>query len=325
MLILIEWSVVIKGLLFYNLSCTDSTEWMLQKVLQHGIVRGNAQADYKKAKELERKESLLAKPLHGRFFRSTKTDEQGEVIAGPRSWEWVRSGYMTKSTEAYIFAAQEQVLGTRAVRSKIYREQDEQGEVISGLCRVCGGKVETVAHLAGGCGQLMQGPGTVRHDRMGARVHWELCKKYNVKVVDRWYEHKPQATSRSEDGNVIIHWDVPWSTPAKAEVKYFRPDVVVQNIKEKFWTIIDFSIPLDHNILTKQAWKVEKYHKLARFFRTEHGVRTTIIPVVVGAFGSIPVKLPQCLDALGIPDVVGGLQKTAILGTQRILKNVLSL
>jgi hypothetical protein len=304
---------------------TDSTEWMLQKVLQHGIVRGNAQADYKKAKELERKESLLAKPLHGRFFRSTKTDEQGEVIAGPRSWEWVRSGYMTKSTEAYIFAAQEQVLGTRAVRSKIYREEGENGEVISGLCRVCGGKVETVAHLAGGCGQLMQGPGTVRHDRMGARVHWELCKKYNVKVVDRWYEHKPQATSRSEDGNVIIHWDVPWSTPAKAEVKYFRPDVVVQNIKEKFWTIIDFSIPLDHNILTKQAWKVEKYHKLARFFRTEHGVRTTIIPVVVGAFGSIPVKLPQCLDALGIPDVVGGLQKTAILGTQRILKNVLSL
>ena len=79
---------------------------------------------------------------------------------------------------------------------------------------------------------------------------------------------------------------------------YFRPDVVVQNIKEKFWTIIDFSIPLDHNIFTKQAWKVEKYHKLPRFFRTEHGVRTTIIPVVVGAFGSIPVKLPQCLDGV---------------------------
>ena len=304
---------------------TDSSEWMLQKVLEHGIVRGNAHADYKKAKELERKESLLAKPLHGRFFRSTKTDEDGEVIAGPRSWEWVRSGYMTKSTEAYIFAAQEQVLGTRAVRSKIYREEDDEGEVISGLCRVCGGKVETVAHLAGGCGPLMKGPGTVRHDRMGARVHWELCKRYNVKVVDRWYEHKPEKTSRSEDGNVIIHWDVPWSTPAKAKVYYYRPDVVVENIKEKFWTIIDFSIPLDHNIVTKQAWKAEKYHKLAQFFRTEHGVRTTIIPVVVGAFGSIPVKLPVYLNELGIPDVVGGLQKTALLGTQRILKNVLSL
>lgn len=304
---------------------TDSSEWMLQKVLEHGIVKGNAQADYKKAKEHERKESLLAKPLHGRFFRTTKEDEHGEVIAGPRSWEWVRSGYMTKSTEAYIFAAQEQALGTRAVRSKIYREKDDEGEIISGLCRVCGGKTETVAHIAGGCGQLMKGPGTVRHDRMGARVHWELCKKYNVKVVDRWYEHKPQTTSRSEDGNVIIHWDVPWTTPPKAKIWYYRPDVVIQNVKDKFWTIIDFSVPLDHNIVTKQAWKVEKYHKLAQYFRTEHGVQTTIIPVVVGAFGSIPVRLPLYLKELGIPDVVGGLQKTALLGTQRILKNVLSL
>ena len=118
---------------------TDSDEWMLQKVLEHGIVRGDAQADYKKATELKRKESLLAKPLHGRFFRTTKEDSNGEVIAGPRSWEWVRSGYMTKSTEAYLFAAQEQALGTRAVRSKIYREEDEEGGVISAMCRIIEG------------------------------------------------------------------------------------------------------------------------------------------------------------------------------------------
>ena len=79
------------------------------------------------------------------------------------------------------------------------------------------------------------------------------------------------------------------------------------------------------NYLEGKGRKWEKYHKLAQFFRTEHGVRTTIIPVVVGAFGSIPVKLPVYLNELGIPDVVGGLQKTALLGTQRILKNVLSL
>ena len=56
-----------------------------------------------------------------------------------------------------------------------------------------------------------------------------------------------------------------------------------------------------------------------------HKVKTEIIPIVVGAFGMIPKRLPQYLEQLGIPDVVGGLQKTALLGTQRILKNVLSL
>ena len=36
-------------------------------------------------------------------------------------------------------------------------------------------------------------------------------------------------------------------------------------------------------------------------------------------------NLPSFLKQLGIPDVVGGLQTSAILGTQRLLKNVLSL
>jgi methylmalonyl-CoA mutase cobalamin-binding subunit len=50
-----------------------------------------------------------------------------------------------------------------------------------------------------------------------------------------------------------------------------------------------------------------------------------IIPVVVGAFGTIPKNLPDNLSKLGIPDVVGGLQTTALLGTRRLLKNALSL
>ena len=231
---------------------------------------------------------------------------------------------MTPSTESYLFAAQEQALGTRSVRSRIYHEVGEDGEAISGLCRMCGEKMETVEHIAGGCGLLMKGPGTVRHDRMGSRVHWELCKKYGVKCSDRWYEHKPQTISVSESGDVTIYWDWVWTTPA--EVRFYRPDVVVVNRKEKIWTIVEFSVPLDHNIVTKQIWKVEKYQVLAAHFRKMHkGIQTKIIPVVVGAFGMIPERLPGYLKDLGIPDVVGGLQKTALLGTQRILKNVLSL
>ena len=107
---------------------------------------------------------------------------------------------------------------------------------------------------------------------------------------------------------------------------FYRPDVVVVDRKEKLWTIVEFSVPLDHNIVKKQFWKVEKYQGLAAHFRKiHHGIRTKIIPVVVGAFGMIPERLPGYLKDLGIPDVVGGLQKTALLGTQRILKNVLSL
>ena len=95
---------------------------------------------------------------------------------------------------------------------------------------------------------------------------------------------------------------------------YNSPHVVIENKRDNLWTIIDFSVPLDHNIVEKQQWKVEKYHKLAAEFRKmKNGkINTKIIPIVVGAFGAIPKRLPEYLKELGIPDVVGGLQKTAL-------------
>ena len=302
----------------------ESSEWMLQKVSQQGVVTGSVPAvEYKKRVEQERKDRLMAKPLHGRFFKGTKEDASGEAIAGPRSWEWVRSGYMTKSAEAYLFAAQEQALKTNSIRSRIHREVNVDGGVVSDLCRVCGEKVETVAHISGGCAVLMAGPGIVRHDKMGSRVHWELCRKYGVECSTRWYEHKPQTVCRNATGNITIYWDM--HHPTAVPVKHNKPDVVVVNREAKSWTIIDFAVPLDHNIVKKEREKIETYHKLALEFRKMHKVKTEIIPIVVGAFGMIPKRLPQYLEQLGIPDVVGGLQKTALLGTQRILKNVLSL
>lgn len=234
------------------------------------------------------------------------------------------SDTMTKSTEAYIFAAQEQALTTNSMRSMIYHEKGEDGEIVSGLCRVCGEKTETVAHIAGGCKVLMGGPGTVRHDKVGARVHWELCRKYEVECSAKWYEHKPQTISINKSGDVTIYWAMKWTTARG--VYHNTPDVVVVDRKAKLWTIIDFAVPLDFNVVTKQHDKIETYHDLAAEFRRMYrGIQTKRIPIVVGAFGTIPKALPGYLQELGIPDIVGGLQKTALLGTQRILKNVLSL
>ena len=71
---------------------TKSSEWMLQKVVDHGIVPGTVTTvDYKKRKDQERKDRFMAKPLHGRFLKAAKEDAEGNAIAGPRSWEWVRS------------------------------------------------------------------------------------------------------------------------------------------------------------------------------------------------------------------------------------------
>ncbi len=51
--------------------------------------------------EEERKQRLLAKPLHGQFFRSTEEESH------PRSWNWLKKGWLKKETEGLLTAAQD--------------------------------------------------------------------------------------------------------------------------------------------------------------------------------------------------------------------------
>ena len=46
------------------------------------------------------------------------------------------------------------------------------------------------------------------------------------------------------------------------------------------------------------------------------------IPVVVGALESVSRKIGQCLEKIGVDVRIGLLQKTALLATMRILRNV---
>ena len=48
-----------------------------------------------------------------------------------------------------------------------------------------------------------------------------------------------------------------------------------------------------------------------------------VVPVVVGALGAVSERLDTWLDKLGTTINTGFLQKTALLGTARILRKVL--
>ena len=75
----------------------------------------------------------------------------------------------------------------------------------------------------------------------------------------------------------------------------------------------------------KEDDKVERYSVLAGGVRRLHHVKTKVIPIVIGALGTVPKRLPKYLEDLGIADVIGCLQTTALLGTQRILRSVMSI
>ena len=100
--------------------------------------------------------------------------------------------------------------------------------------------------------------------------------------------------------------------------------VVVDRTRNQ-WTLVDFAVPWDKNVVAKEVEKITKYGDLAQEVRKVHHVATKIIPIVVGSLGIVTAKLPEYLKALGIPDVLGGLQTSAIVGTTIILRKVLSL
>ena len=76
-------------------------------------------AEYKERIFKERTERVYEKKMHGRFFRDVS-----EVGPSEDLFDWVKCGSVNKSTEGFIFAAQEQALPTNWLKARITGESD---------------------------------------------------------------------------------------------------------------------------------------------------------------------------------------------------------
>ena len=73
----------------------------------------------------------------------------------------------------------------------------------------------------------------------------------------------------------------------------------------------------------KEAEKIDKYRDLKRETEKLWAIRQQeVVLLVVGALGAVSKMLDTWLDELGITIRMGLLQKTALLGTARILRKV---
>ena len=99
-----------------------------------------------------------------------------------------------------------------------------------------------------------------------------------------------------------------------------RPDIVVDDKKNNNAIIVDIASPWIHRVYEK----IEKYQDLKREIGKLRGIRQQeVVPVVIGALRAVSKRLDTWLDKLGITIKAGLMQKTASLGTARILSKVL--
>ena len=87
--------------------------------------------------------------------------------------------------------------------------------------------------------------------------------------------------------------------------------------------LIDVAISGDRNVIKKEAEKVLKYKDLTIEIQRMWNIKTKVIPVIIGATGTISKTFRKYVSNIPGNREVKELQKTAILGTAHILRKVL--
>ena len=223
-------------------------------------------------------------------------------------------GDLKVGTEALLCAAQEQAIRTNYIKHHIHKTSDNP------MCRLCGKKGKSVQHITSGCEKLAQKEYKKRHDNVAKKIHWDICKENGLEHSERLYEDAPEGSVENEEIKVL--WDINIQCDNLIEAR--RPHLVVIDKKEQKEIIIDISVPADVRVEEKE--KVEKYQDLKREIRRLWKLRNVeIVPVVIGALGSVSTEIDRWMGKLGITCNVGLMQKTALLGTARILRKVLEM
>ena len=95
------------------------------------------------------------------------------------------------------------------------------------------------------------------------------------------------------------------------------------NKKKRTCKIVDIAVPADHRVKLNQCEKNDKYLDLAREFKKLWNMKVTIIPIVIGAFGTVTKGLLKGMEDLEVGGREETIQTTALLRMARILRRVL--
>ena len=176
------------------------------------------------------------------------------------------------------------------------------------LCRMCGKKGESVQHITSGCEKLAQKEYKRRHDNVVKKVHWDICKKNRLGHSEKWYEHVPEAVVENEEIKVL--WNINIQCNNLIETR--RPDLTVTDKKEQKGIIIDIALPADVRV-EKEKERMKKYQDLKKEITRLWKMRNVeIVPVVIGALGSVSAEFDRWMGKLGITCNLGVIQKSEL-------------
>ena len=146
-----------------------------------------------------------------------------------------------------------------------------------------------------------------------------MGKKFRFDHTNKWYMHNPTLVQENDTHKLL--WDFDIHTDHLISAR--RPDLIIINKEKRICKIVNFAVPADHRIKLIECEKKDKYFNLARDLKKLWNMKVTIVPTVIGAFGTITKGLLKGLEVLKVGGQVETIQMTALLRTTRILRRVL--
>jgi hypothetical protein len=254
-------------------------------------------------------------------------------IQSEDSFVWLREGKLSATAVRNALAAQEGCLLTRAHPSYAKTNQ-------STSCRACRNTIETIEHIVSSCPKWLPNLFIDRHDSVARNLHYKLCQKYDL--TPPHYSQKVDPALENE--SVKLYWNQPIQT--KTIIRHNKPDIVAFDKIRKTALIIEVAISWFTGIEKQIEIKRNRYcingnwdeelklpyprgDNLLRELQTS-GWTVTFLPIVIGTCGEISSNLAQQIqNTLGFSKETTGkcierLQRSAVLGTSRIIKNHLA-
>jgi hypothetical protein len=100
-----------------------------------------------------------------------------------------------------------------------------------------------------------------------------------------WYEHVPKSVETSRVCKVTILWNQQIQTDRTIPCN--KPDIVISDYEKGTFRLLDVAIPGDRNVIQKEAEKILKYKDLTREMQYMWNIKNRVIPVIIGATGTI--------------------------------------
>nr|CAI5831238.1 unnamed protein product [Callosobruchus analis] len=255
------------------------------------------------------------KPMHGIFYKHLEEHGLSEQL----TFSFLRSSGLKSETEGFIMACQDGVVNTLVYHGRVMGMN-----VPDTRCRACRQAPETLMHLLSACKTYAGTAYVHRHNAALRVLYYHLRHSYGIDETPVLPYAPGDIESVVENERCRIYWN--YSFPTLELVQANKPDIVLLDHQQKTMFVIEFSVPAEVNIVSKEEEKRTKYQELlGQLRRLWPDYPVSLLVMVIRSLGGMRNTLLSALHAIPVCTVVAHIlaarmQKAVILGSLRLLR-----